>query len=109
MRAIAAIAALALVAVSAPSPRSPGLTMPAILWRVSAAGVDRAVFDVSGAGEGWRTRVIAVRLDPEQLRFRLRARLKDLTPAWDVERAPATAVVAVNTGQFAGYAPWAGS
>jgi exopolysaccharide biosynthesis protein len=106
MRFIACAAALALVGVSAPDSRSHDLSVPNVGWRESSAGVERAVFDVSGGGEGWRTRVIAVRLDPSRVRFRLRARLRDLTPAWDVERAPAGAVVAVNAGQFSGYAPW---
>ena len=109
MRAIVSAAAILLVAASAPNPRAQGLEVPAISWRQSAAGVERAVFDVSGGGEGWRTRVIAVRLDPSRVRFRLRARLRDLTPAWNVERAPAAAVVAVNAGQFVGTGPGAGS
>jgi len=106
MRFIAGAATLALVAASGPNPPSSDLSVPPVAWRQSSAGVERAVFDVSGGGEGWRTRVIAVRLDPSRVRFRLRARLRDLIPAWDVERAPVGAVVAVNAGQFSGYAPW---
>jgi exopolysaccharide biosynthesis protein len=80
--------------------------VPEATWRVVAPGVERSILEVSAAGEGWRTRIIAVRIDPAQFRFRLRARLNDIHPGWTVDRAPATAVVALNVGQFSGFTPW---
>lgn len=102
--------ALALLAALASAPgRANGsapFTVPEATWRVVAPGVERSIIEVSAAGEGWRTRIVAVRIDPSQHRFRLGARLKDIHPAWTVDRAPATAVVALNTGQFSGFTPW---
>jgi hypothetical protein len=68
--------------------------------------VERTLVDVSGEGEGWATRILALRLDPAQFRFRLRLRLVDSAPAWSVNDAPDAAVVAVNAGQFGRSAPW---
>jgi hypothetical protein len=75
-------------------------------WRTVAPGIDRAILDVAGGGEGWRTRVIAVRIDPAQYRFRLRGRLRGVEPAWTVNRAPEDAALAFNLGQFNGITPW---
>jgi exopolysaccharide biosynthesis protein len=79
---------------------------PRVEWLSAEAGLERAILEVAGGGEGWRTRVIAVRIDPMRFTFRLRARLNGVEPAWSVERAPAAAVVAVNAGQFNGITPW---
>jgi hypothetical protein len=102
--------ALALLAALASAPgRTNGsapFTVPEATWRVVAPGIERSILEVSAAGEGWRTRIIAVRIDPAQFRFRLRARLNDIHPGWTVDRAPATAVVALNVGQFSGFTPW---
>ena len=102
--------AFALLAAMASAPgRTTGpvlFTVPEATWRAVAPGVDRSIIEVAAAGEGWRTRIIAVRIDPAQFRFRLRARLSDIHPAWTVDRAPASAVVALNVGQFSGFTPW---
>ena len=101
------VAALVLGAGWAPGPRLPP-SPPAteVAWRDAGAGLARAQFDVAGAGEGWRTRIVAVRIDPSRVRFRLRARLSGVDPAWSVDRAPTGAVLAVNAGQFNGITPW---
>ena len=75
-------------------------------WRRGAAGLDRAIFEVAGGGEGWRTRIIAARIDPARYRFRLRGRLRGVDPAWTVDRAPTDAALAFNVGQFNGITPW---
>jgi exopolysaccharide biosynthesis protein len=104
MRTCTWLGALVLVAWPAPAP-SVG-SPPGLQWRETVAGVDRAILDVNGGGEGWRTRVVAVRMDPQRFSFRLRARLRGVDPAWSVDRAPAAAVVAFNAGQFNGITPW---
>jgi hypothetical protein len=75
-------------------------------WEPASAGVERALVDVSGRGEGWATRILALRIDPAQFRFRLRSRLVDSAPAWSVNDAPDGAVVAVNAGQFGRSGSW---
>jgi hypothetical protein len=107
MKLRAPIGALLLAVLWAPA--SGGLTpgpAPDVEWRAADAGLDRTVIDVAGGGEGWRTRVVAVRVDPARFTFRLRARLRGAEPAWSVQRAPASAVMAVNAGQFNGITPW---
>ena len=54
----------------------------------------------------WHTRVVAVRVDPAQFKFRLRGRLRDQAPGWTVNRAPSTATLAMNIGLYPGIAPW---
>jgi hypothetical protein len=107
MRLRAHVVALVLLAVSvaASAPRSP-VHAPRLEWVNAARGLDRAIVDVAGGGEGWRTRVVAVRIDPDIFSFRLRARLRGVDPAWSIDRAPAGAVLAVNAGQFNGITPW---
>ena len=96
---------LAALWVPASEPASPG-HVSRVEWRTADPGLARTSIDVAGGGEGWRTRVIAVRIDPARFTFRLRARLRGVEPAWSVERAPARASVAVNVGQFNGITPW---
>ena len=107
MRALAGGVALMLAVVSAPGA---GGGAPLIAgnadWRESGPGVERAVVEVPGSPERWRTHVVAVRIDPARFRFRLRARLSGAGPGWTVDKAPAGAVLAFNAGQFSGIAPW---
>jgi hypothetical protein len=107
VRVLAGGCALLLAAFSAPGAgiRAP-LDVPDFRWHVSAPGLERAETDVSGPGLAWRTRIVAVRIDPARFRFRLRARLRGAGPGWTVDRAPADAVLALNAGQFSGIAPW---
>ncbi|HOG28926.1 MAG TPA: phosphodiester glycosidase family protein [Vicinamibacterales bacterium] len=107
MRVFAAGFAVVLAVVSAPGPRQTGATaVPGLAWHESAPGLERTEFDLPGARGGWRTRIVAVRVDPNRFRFRLRARLSGARPAWTVDRAPESAVLAMNAGQFSGLAPW---
>ena len=82
------------------------VVVPPTAWRSVAPGVERTTFEVSARGEGWRTLVVAIRVEPTRYRFRLRARLRGAGPGWTVDRAPADAVLALNAGQFSGYTPW---
>ena len=77
------------------------------VWRTASPGVEWSELDVSGPGEAYRVRVVAVRLDPRRLDFRL-----VLPPSqggfagrWSVDEAPDDAVLAVNAGQFTA-GPW---
>ena len=107
MRTLAGWGALVLAVMSAPGsgPAAP-LTVPEVEWRISAPGLERAVVEVPGTPERWRTHVIAVRIDPGRFRFRLRAGLGSAGPAWTVNKAPAGALLAFNAGQFSGITPW---
>jgi hypothetical protein len=53
-------------------------------------------------------RAIAIRIDPSNLRFSLDTATRDYGTrgGWTVDRMPGEAVVALNTGQFRGGAPW---
>jgi len=107
MRVLAACVVVLLGAVSAPGAGPPRtLARPAAAWHESAPGFARAEFDLPGANGGWRTRVVAVRIDPARFRFRLSARVQGARPGWTVDRAPGSAVLAVNAGQFSGLSPW---
>jgi phosphodiester glycosidase len=75
-------------------------------WQHRGVGLDRAIIEVAGGGEGWHTRIVAVRIDPAQFHFRLRSRLRGVEPAWSVDRAPEAAALAFNVGQFNGITPW---
>ena len=67
-----------------------GVTMPGtIAWNRVDGGVARASFEVQADPHLWHTRVVAVRLDADRFRFRLRGRIVDDAPAWSVARAPA--------------------
>ena len=68
--------------------------------------MDRATFVVQADPNGWHTRVELVRMDPAQFSFRVRGRLRDLAPDWTVDRAPATATLAMNIGLYSGIVPW---
>ncbi len=95
----------ALVIAPAAQSRQP-LRVPALDWHQAGPGIERATIEVAGGGEGWRTRIVAVTIDPVRFRFRLRARLDGIEPAWSVDRAPRAATFAVNAGQFNGITPW---
>lgn len=77
-----------------------------IAWGQMDGGVARAAFEVQADPHLWHTRVVAVRLDPDAFRFRVRGRVVDEAPAWSVARAPASATLAVNLGIHSGIIPW---
>ena len=101
--------ALALAALAAAAVR-PGAffehqTSP-IEWRQVDRGLERTAFEVQADPHLWHTRVVAVRLEPSAVTFRLRGRVRDHAPAWTVAHAPGSASVAVNLGMYSGIAPW---
>ena len=53
-------------------------------------------------------RVVALRLDPRQVRFELVSALRDQSTrgAWTVDSLPAGALAGFNAGQFTGPIPW---
>jgi len=107
MRTCAYLVAMALAAISLPAAQQPpALHAAGVAWQFAAPGLDQAVIDVHGGGEGRNTRVIALRVDPEAFRFRLTARIRGVFPGWSVDQASDRAVVATNTGQFTGITPW---
>ncbi len=107
MRTLAGCCALLLAAFSVPGTgsRAP-LAVPDPVWHILAPGLERGETDVSAPGLAWRTRIVAIRIDPARFRFRLRARLRGAGPGWTVDRAPEGAALALNAGQFSGIAPW---
>lgn len=80
----------------------------AVRWTAVRPGIDRAELRLSGNGEAWRIRVVLVRVDPRRVRFQLReaTRMEGLLGNWTVDSIPASAVLAVNAGQFTGGRPW---
>jgi exopolysaccharide biosynthesis protein len=80
----------------------------AITWRPVAPGVEWGELRLSGGGEAWRVRVIAARIDPQRVRFRLDTAFDGSLgrAAWTIAKAPRDAILAVNAGQFVGGLPW---
>lgn len=78
-----------------------------IAWHRGAAGIEWGELALAGSGEAWRTVVVVARIDPARVRFRLdTAFAPPLRPDWSLDRAPPSAVFAVNAGQFIDALPW---
>lgn len=82
--------------------------LDAITWHDAAARVQRGELSLAGNGLAWRVRVILARFDPADLWLDVA-----WTPdpfgrpdRWQVDDAAASAVVALNAGQFTGAGPW---
>ena len=79
----------------------------AMRWRAGAPGVEWGELPLAGSGEAWRTRLVVVRLDLGRVALRLdTAFTGSLHPDWSLARAPSSAVMAVNAGQFVSSLPW---
>jgi hypothetical protein len=81
----------------------------AVTWRPTAApGVEWSELRISGSGEAWRLRIILARIDPGRVRFSLEKALTSdsLAGAWTIDSAPASAVLAMDAGQFSYGRPW---
>ena len=80
----------------------------AVQWREAAPGIEWGEMRLAGSGEAWRVRVIVARIDPRLARFSLTPdeRSPSGAPAWSVSRAPDSAVVALNAGQFGSGGTW---
>jgi uncharacterized protein YigE (DUF2233 family) len=84
---------------------------PAMSRARAVAGDERTGFvwrelELAGDGEAWRTRLVVAAFDPALHRLRLEGRLQGRRGAWRAADAGREAVLAVNAGQFSGYAPW---
>lgn len=79
----------------------------AIGWRAGPPGIEWGEARLAGTGEAHRIRLIAARIDPQRVRFRLdTAYTADGYPSWSILRAPRDAVFAVNAGMFSWRTPW---
>jgi hypothetical protein len=81
----------------------------AVAWHHSVSpAVQWGELRLSGSGEAWRVRVIVARIDPARVHIRLDTAFggSDPHPAWSIDHAPASAIMAVNAGQFVGTLPW---
>ncbi|MFI5310494.1 MAG: phosphodiester glycosidase family protein [Gemmatimonadales bacterium] len=75
-------------------------------WLRSASGVEWGEVALAGSGEAWRTRVIAVRIDPQRVRISLDTAFVRGRAAWTLDHADTAALVAFNAGQFSTTMPW---
>lgn len=79
----------------------------AIHWRRASPGIDWGEAELSASGEGWRTKLVVVRIDPAWHRFALQlGQGMNFAPNWAVDSAGDSALVAVNAGQFGRMLPW---
>ena len=79
----------------------------AIRWRSASPGIEWGDAELSASGEGWRTKLVVVRIDPARHRFALQlGQGMDFAPNWAVDSAGDSALVAVNAGQFGRMLPW---
>jgi hypothetical protein len=107
-RLLAAFGALLLASATVPGGRDAAGARETRVepWESAGPGIERGAVVLPANREGWRTRVVLVRLDPARYRFRLRARLRGGEPGWTVDRAPEAAALAINAGQYSGIVPW---
>ncbi len=78
-----------------------------VRWRAASEGIEWGELALGGTGEGWRTRLVLVRLDPTRLRLALdTAFTPEGRAAWSLDRVPSEARFAVNAGQFLLSLPW---
>jgi len=88
---------------------APSARPPAPLdWHHVSPGLEWAERPLADSESAGPVRVIVVRVDPAQYRFSLEAAISPggTTPEWSIDQAPASAVLALNAGQFMGAAPW---
>jgi hypothetical protein len=79
----------------------------AIRWRTASPGIEWGDAELSASGEGWRTKLVVVRIDPARHRFALQlGQGMNFAPDWAVDSAGDSALVAVNAGQFGRMLPW---
>ena len=80
----------------------------ATTWQRLSKGLEWTTLRLSCGGPSCRLRVVVARIDPKEFTFSLRMDLtrEDMRPAWTIDRAPASALLAVNAGQFVSTMPW---
>lgn len=79
-----------------------------VLWNAVRPGVWQRELPMAREGPLAVVRVVALRLDPAELRFSLDTVTRDygLQGAWTIDSLPASGLVAFNAGQFTGGIPW---
>ena len=83
------------------------LLASAVQWHPGSRGIEWGEAELSSSGEGWRTRLIVVRIDPREQRFVLQlAQGATFTPSWTLDLAGDTTAVAVNAEAFKHAQPW---
>lgn len=75
----------------------------AVAWQAAGAGIEWGELHLSGRGLARRVLAIVVRADPGRLRFSLD---RPEGGRWDLDAAPAGAVLAFNAGQYTAAGPW---
>lgn len=93
--------------------------LASLRWQPGRDGMAFAELPLRGDGEAWRTRAIIVRIDPVRVRIQLDTAFSQSRDpngavvrgaAWRIDKAPRSAILAVNAGQFAstllGTLPW---
>ena len=87
---------------------APALALSSALrWHAASPGIEWGDAELSAPGEGWRTKLVVVRIDPAHHRFALQlGQGADFAPNWSVDSAGDSALVAVNAGQFSRMLPW---
>jgi hypothetical protein len=80
----------------------------ALALRRLADGVEWATGEIACSAPAWRTRLVVARIDPARVTISLAMELSAQTgePAWSIDRAPESALLAVNAGQFVSSMPW---
>ena len=80
----------------------------AVRWTSAAPGVAWGTFRLSGSGEAWRLRVIVARVDPSRVALSLAGTHEPpgRGRGWTIDQVPASAVLALNAGQFSDAGPW---
>ena len=78
------------------------------LWRPVQPGVWQREIRMAPNGPLSVVQAIAIRIDPAVASFRLDTATRHfgMRGAWSIDRMPADAIVALNTGQFATGRPW---
>jgi hypothetical protein len=86
----------------------PAVTLSsAVRWHAASPGIEWGDAELSAPGEGWRTKLVVVRIDPARHRFALQlGQGANFDPNWSVDSAGDSALVAVNAGQFSRMLPW---
>lgn len=78
-----------------------------VTWQRVSDGVEWGEMLIGGTGEAWRIRIVIARIDPARVRVTLdTAFTEELEGAWQLDRAPGHALLAVNAGQFVTTLPW---
>lgn len=87
---------------------APGAVAQAVDWRPAQPGVEWGEVPLHGAGEARALRLIVARLDTRQVQFAVQwgVDAQRARPAWSIDDAPPTAVLAVNAGMFSDRLPW---